>query len=206
VLDNVFGIPTHPLVVHAVVVLLPLAALAGIAIALVPALRRRYGGPVLLLTLAAVAAVPVAKQAGERLYDRLSARFGPDDVAEAALMQRHADLAETLLPWALLLLLGVALVVLPPLLAQRAAGPRPTPAGTRPVPATVGGAAGSAAPEPAAAAAAPAWARPVAVLAAAVTLVGAAVSLALVIRIGHLGSEAAWQRLDQPASMAAPAR
>ena len=195
-LDNVFGVPTHALVVHVVVVLLPLAALAGIAVALVPALRRRYGGLVLLLTVGAVAAVPVAQQAGERLFERLSAQFGPDDVAEAGLMQRHADLAEKLLPWALLLLAGVALAVLPPLLAR---GRRP--AGARAVPAAVGGG-----PAPAAdrteAAATPAWTKPVAVLAAAVTLVGGAVSLALVVRIGHLGSEAAWERLNQPASMA----
>ena len=195
-LDNVFGVPTHALVVHVVVVLLPLAALAGIAVALVPALRRRYGGLVLLLTLGAVATVPVAQQAGERLFERLSAQFGPDDVAEAGLMQRHADLAEKLLPWALLLLAGVALAVLPPLLARAR-----RPAGARTVPAAVGGG-----PAPAAgrteAAATPAWTKPVAVLAAAVTLVGAAVSLALVVRIGHLGSEAAWERLNQPAGMA----
>ena len=193
-LDNVFGVPTHALVVHAVVVLLPLAALTGIAVALVPALRRRYGGLVLLLTIGAVATVPVAQQAGERLFDRLSARFGPDDVAEAALMERHADLAHKLLPWALLLLAGVALAVLPPLLARRSAG-------ARPVAATVGGgpAHAAAAPEPAAS---PAWTKPVALLAAAVTLVGAVVSLVMVIRIGHLGSEAAWERIDQPVSMA----
>lgn len=194
-LDSVFGVPTHALVVHAVVVLLPLAALTGIAVALVPALRRRYGGLVLLLTIGAVATVPVAQQAGERLFDRLSARFGPDDVAEAALMEQHADLARQLLPWALLLLAGVALAVLPPLLARRSAG-------ARPVAATVGGggpAHAAAAPEPAAS---PAWTKPVALLAAALTLVGAVVSLVMVLRIGHLGSEAAWQRVDQPASMA----
>lgn len=193
-LDSVFGVPTHALVVHAVVVLLPLAALTGIAVALVPALRRRYGGLVLLLTIGAVATVPVAQQAGERLFDRLSARFGPDDVAEAALMEQHADLARQLLPWALLLLAGVALAVLPPLLARRSAG-------SRALGATVGGgpARAEAAPAPAAS---PAWTKPVALLAAALTLVGAVVSLVMVLRIGHLGSEAAWQRVDQPASMA----
>ena len=30
-LDNIYGVPTHALVVHAVVVLLPLAALTGVA-------------------------------------------------------------------------------------------------------------------------------------------------------------------------------
>ncbi len=118
-LDTVFGVPTHALVVHAVVVLLPLAALGGIAVALVPALRRRYGTVVGLLTVAAVAAVPVATRSGERLFERQSARFGPNDVTEAGLMEEHATLGEDLLPWALLLLAGVALVVVPPLLTRR---------------------------------------------------------------------------------------
>ncbi|HZB50865.1 MAG TPA: hypothetical protein VE547_17390 [Mycobacteriales bacterium] len=208
-LDNIYGVPTHALVVHAVVVLLPMAALTGVAVALVPALRRRYGVVVLLLTLAAVGSVPIAERTGSRLFDRQSARFGPADVTEAGLMERHADLAEELLPWALALLAGVALAVLPPLLARRSAGARRSAAGS--VPAAVGG---GAAPLPergepragAAGAAAPAWTKPVALLAAVVTLVGATVSLILVIRIGHLGSEAAWERVDRPASMAPPLR
>jgi hypothetical protein len=198
VLDNIYGIPTHALVVHAVVVLLPMAALTGVAVALVPALRRRYGVVVLLLTIAAVSAVPLAEQTGSRLFNRQSARFGPGDVTEAGLMQQHASLAHHLRPWALVLLAGVALAVLPPLLARRFTGARP--AGARAVPAAVGG--GPAAVPDRAYAAAPAWTKPVAQLAVVVTLVGAVVSLVLVVRIGHLGSKAAWQRLDQPASMA----
>lgn len=37
------GLPVHPLVVHAVVVLLPAAVLGTIAVAVRPAWRRRYG-------------------------------------------------------------------------------------------------------------------------------------------------------------------
>lgn len=62
--DTVFGLPLHTLVVHAVVVLVPLAALGTVAIAAVPAWRARFGVPVLLLTVAAVASVPVAVQSG----------------------------------------------------------------------------------------------------------------------------------------------
>ena len=71
-LDTVFGLPTHPLIVHAVVVLLPLAALGGVAVALVPALRRRYGVLVDLVTLAGVGSVQLAESSGEHLYQRLS--------------------------------------------------------------------------------------------------------------------------------------
>lgn len=183
-LDEVFDLPTHALVVHAVVVLLPAAAVGGVLIALVPALRRRYGLLVALVTVAAVAAVPIATNSGERLYDRQSARFGPADVTEAGLMQEHADLGEQLFfPWAVLLLVGVALVVLPPLLLRRRAL---VPAGGGPAPDE---------PEPA-------WVKPVALVAAAVTLAGAVMTIVLVIRIGHAGSEAAWERLDQPAASA----
>jgi uncharacterized membrane protein len=177
VFDTVGGVPVHPLVVHAVVVLVPLAALGGIAIALVPALRRRYGPLLGAAAAAAVASVVLAQETGEKLFARQSARFGPDQAEEAGLMERHRELAEQLLPWTVVLLAGIALVVLPPLVARR---PQRVlvPAGPGP------------ADEPGA----PAWQRPVAVLGAVVTLVGAVLTLVLVVRIGHLGSEAAWDR------------
>ncbi|MCO1580026.1 hypothetical protein M8C13_30160 [Crossiella sp. SN42] len=92
-LTTVDGLPLHPLVVHAVVVLLPLAALCALLIALRPAWRRRFGWPVLALTVAGVAAVPVAQVSGEQLQGALG-------VANP-LIQRHADLGGELLPYAL---------------------------------------------------------------------------------------------------------
>lgn len=63
--DAVFGLPLHPLVVHAVVVLLPLVALAVIALVLMPRWRARFAVPLLgLLVVGAVSAV-VAMLAGE---------------------------------------------------------------------------------------------------------------------------------------------
>src|SRR5688572_3938130 len=99
------GIPLHPLLVHAVVVLLPLAALGSIAIALVPRWRQRYAWPVLGVTLAGVAAVPVAKQAGEDFQAAL-AKNGVQNPA----IQTHADLGTMLLPIALGF--GVAVIAL----------------------------------------------------------------------------------------------
>jgi uncharacterized membrane protein len=99
------GIPLHPLLVHAVVVLLPLAALSSIAIALVPSWRRRYAWPVLGVTLAGVAAVPLAKQAGEDFMAALEAKVGPNPA-----IQTHADLGTMLLPIALGF--GVAVIAL----------------------------------------------------------------------------------------------
>jgi hypothetical protein len=99
------GIPLHPLFVHAVVVLLPLAAITSVAIALVPAWRRRYAWPVLGVTLAGVAAVPVAKQAGEDLQAALESKVGPNPAIQA-----HAELGDVLLPIALGF--GVAVIAL----------------------------------------------------------------------------------------------
>ena len=71
--DTVFGLPVHALVMHAVVVLLPLAALGVVAIAVVPRWRERFGVLVVLVATAGLAAVPVATRSGGKLEDRIGA-------------------------------------------------------------------------------------------------------------------------------------
>jgi len=73
VFDTVFGLPVHALVMHAVVVLLPLAALGVVAIAVVPRWRERFGVLVVLVATAGLAAVPVATRSGGKLEDRIGA-------------------------------------------------------------------------------------------------------------------------------------
>jgi len=167
-LDKISGLPTHALVVHAVVILLPLAAVSAVAVALVPALRRRYGEVVAALTAVAVAAVPVATHSGQHLFDRKSASFGPANAAEAALMEHHRALGRQLWPWAVVLLVGVLLVVGPPLLLAR----QRRDAAER-----------------------PGWTRGLALLAAAAVLVGAVGTTIQVYRIGEAGSRAVWSTL-----------
>jgi uncharacterized membrane protein len=65
--DLINGLPIHPLVVHAVVVLLPLAILGTIAIAVRPRWRHRYGPLVVGVALVATALIPVATSSGEAL-------------------------------------------------------------------------------------------------------------------------------------------
>ena len=60
--DTINGMPLHPLVVHGVVVLLPLAALGTIAIAVRPVWRRTYGHLVVATT-----AVDLPVKKGQRL-------------------------------------------------------------------------------------------------------------------------------------------
>src|SRR4051812_36195791 len=98
------GIPAHPLLVHAVVVLLPLAAVGAIALAVRPQWRRKYSWPVLGLTVAGVGAVPLAQKAGEQLQKKLENLDNP-------LIAKHADLGNDLLPFALGFLVAVVLLV-----------------------------------------------------------------------------------------------
>jgi uncharacterized membrane protein len=99
--DTFNGLPLHPLVVHGVVVLLPLAILGTIAIALRPSWRTKYGVLVVGAALVATVLVPVSTSSGESLEERVG------DPGE------HAELGEQLLWFALTLVIAVtALVVL----------------------------------------------------------------------------------------------
>ena len=90
--ETVFGLPTHAIVVHATVVLLPLAALVVLLHAFWPAARRRLGIVTPLLAGVALVLVPLSTESGESLEH---------SVGENALVERHAELADGMLPWAI---------------------------------------------------------------------------------------------------------
>lgn len=69
---NFFGLPLHPLVVHAAVVLLPLAALGALLIAVSKRARNRYGSLVVLVAAVASGAVFGARITGEALNGGLT--------------------------------------------------------------------------------------------------------------------------------------
>lgn len=69
--DTINGIPVHPLVVHAVVVLLPLSVAGTLAIAARPAWRRPYGPLVVAAAVVATALCPVATASGEEFKERV---------------------------------------------------------------------------------------------------------------------------------------
>ncbi len=98
---TVNGVPTHVLLVHAVVVLLPLAALLAILGAVWPAARRRLGVLTPLTALVSVLFIPLTTNAGEWLQER---------VPNSELVRRHVRLGDGLLVWAgLLFVLTTAL-------------------------------------------------------------------------------------------------
>ncbi|KFF59697.1 hypothetical protein JF66_09590 [Cryobacterium sp. MLB-32] len=88
--DTIFGLPLHPLVVHATEVVVPTAALVVLLAAVWPRFRRWARFLPLGLALAALVLVPLSSETGEKLEAR---------VGGSALISLHADLAEGLLPW-----------------------------------------------------------------------------------------------------------
>jgi uncharacterized membrane protein len=101
VFDLIDGLPVHPLVVHAVVVLLPLAILGTLLIAARQRWRAAYGPLVVLLAAAAAVLMPVATSSGEALEKRVG---DPGT---------HAQLGDQLIWFTIpLLVLVFALVVL----------------------------------------------------------------------------------------------
>jgi hypothetical protein len=93
-LDLINGIPAHVLFVHIVVVLVPLTALALILCAAVPSAMRRFGLALPALALVSLISVPLTTSAGEWLERHVDSN---------ALVRRHAELGDGLLPWAIAL-------------------------------------------------------------------------------------------------------
>jgi uncharacterized membrane protein len=99
VLDLINGLPMHPLIVHAVVVLLPLSIVGALALVAVPRWRGSHGPLVLGVAGIATLLIPVATSSGEELEHRVG-----DPGA-------HARLGDQLIWFALpLLILLLALV------------------------------------------------------------------------------------------------
>jgi hypothetical protein len=96
---QVNGLPLHVLLVHATVVLVPLASVCTVLSLLWPAARRRLGIVTPLLALAALVLVPVTQQAGQWLAAR---------VDQTRLIDEHHASAELMLPWAAALFAAAA--------------------------------------------------------------------------------------------------
>lgn len=88
------GLPLHPLIVHLVVVLAPLTALAMVLSVFWPAARRRLGIVTPLAALVVLILVPLTVAAGESLKEVV----GPLPAVE-----RHESFGRMLLPWAIAL-------------------------------------------------------------------------------------------------------
>jgi len=88
--NDFYGLPLHPLIVHATVVMIPLAALTVLLSALWPRFRA-WGGPLPVgISLIGLILVPLSTSTGETLEKH---------VDHSALLEEHTKLADGLLPW-----------------------------------------------------------------------------------------------------------
>ena len=94
--DTITNLPWHPLVVHAVIVLLPLSCLGAVLVALRADWDRLHGFLVVAVSVVAAGASVVAKQSGEQLASRVGVPV------------EHAAMGKWVVLSAGLLFLGVA--------------------------------------------------------------------------------------------------
>ena len=99
-LDTIFGLPMHPLIVHATVVIVPTATFLVALAALYPRFRA-WAGPVpALAALLSCVLVPLSTGSGEALQER---------VRETSLVEDHQEIAGTLI-WFVIPLAVVAVL------------------------------------------------------------------------------------------------
>ncbi|MGN6302393.1 MAG: DUF2231 domain-containing protein [Angustibacter sp.] len=87
-LDTIFGLPLHPLIVHATVVLVPATTLLVALAAVYPRFRNWVGPVPALAGLVSCVLVPLSTGSGEELQHH---------VGESSLVEKHAELADSLI-------------------------------------------------------------------------------------------------------------
>jgi hypothetical protein len=80
---SVAGLPLHPLVIHASIVLIPLVAIGALVMSYLPSFSRRYGKLILVIALFAQVSLFLAKVTGEAFEEILDKDMG-----------NHAELGE----------------------------------------------------------------------------------------------------------------
>jgi uncharacterized membrane protein len=98
-ITNLFGLPAHPLLVHAPIVLIPLAALMILGLWWEP-FRRRFGWATVAILGVSGIFTQLAISSGQTLRHTLD--------SDTALVKAHVAIAENIRPW--LLLCFIALI------------------------------------------------------------------------------------------------
>ena len=96
------GLPAHPLVVHAAVVLIPMVSLLVAALPFFSSYRARYTQPLVLASAAMVLVGFIASQTGESLEHALD--------EEGALLEQHAQLGDTISVFTVATLVAAGLI------------------------------------------------------------------------------------------------
>jgi hypothetical protein len=113
--ETFLGLPLHPLVIHAAVVLVPLLIVVAFGYALVPGLRARLGWVAVVLAVLAPLSTLLAKLSGDAFRARL-ARIQPG--APFPKIDAHRALGTATLYWTI----GLALLVFVLVLVRRRPG------------------------------------------------------------------------------------
>lgn len=95
------GLPVHALLVHFIVVLAPLTAILAILCAVWPAARQRLVWLVLALAVVTAGLSPLTTESGEWLEHQIE---------ESPLVEEHAELGDTMVYFALALLIAAILL------------------------------------------------------------------------------------------------
>jgi hypothetical protein len=109
-MSTINGLPAHALLVHFIVVLAPLTAVLAILCAVWPAARERLVWLVLALAAATTALTPLTTESGEWLEHKIE---------ETELVEKHAEMGDTMVYFALALLVAAILLVVTHLRASR---------------------------------------------------------------------------------------
>ncbi|HEX3298788.1 MAG TPA: hypothetical protein VHW68_01610 [Actinomycetota bacterium] len=171
--ENLFGLPTHVLLQHVVVVMLPIAAVAALLVAVWAWYRHHFGVATLVATFFATLFVPLTTQSGESLVGRL-----PESPAIAAHVAAGGRVQWVAAIFGLCLFAVVALdirrraSVTAELAPAEAWVNRRTPDRWRE--------------------AAPGWTAPALTVARALLVVAAVAVVVVVVQAGHSGAQAVW--------------
>lgn len=103
-IETIFGLPAHPLLVHIPVVLIPLCAAGAIWIVVWPSWRPRIGWIVVALSGFTVVMSKLAADSGEAFQDALD--------EESQLLERHVELGDTFVWFALAFFISVLALML----------------------------------------------------------------------------------------------
>jgi hypothetical protein len=109
-MSTINGLPAHALLVHFIVVLAPLTAVLAILCAVWPAARQRLVWLVLALAAVTTALTPLTTDSGEWLEHRIE---------ETELVEKHAEMGDTMIYFALALLVAAVLLAVTHLRAVR---------------------------------------------------------------------------------------
>lgn len=107
---TIVGLPLHPLIVHATVVIVPTAAIAVLMATLWPRFGRWASWGPLAVSALAVILVPITTSSGESLEQSLP---------NSDLIAAHTRIADGLTPWVIILLVGAVGMFWPRIAARR---------------------------------------------------------------------------------------